>query len=454
MVFQHAELLPWLSAMQNVMFGLEMKGMRGAPLRDTAEKYLELVGLTDSKNRRPHQLSGGMKQRVGIARALAIDPNVLLMDEPFGALDAQTRETLQAELLEIHARTKKTILFVTHDLDEAVLIADRIVVMKDGRVQEIIERAARPPAPRSELVRGLPEFSETRYKIWRAARRRRRCTDRWPISPTPRIDRRAAGRAAERRPLPRWVITIASVGVAAGAVGDLRPRHQSDVRLLSERDRGGVLGSAARPGNSASALFESLQPFVVGYGLAIVIGVPLGLVIGRFRTAEAALGIYVTAGYAMPLVALVPLLILWLGLGFAVKVAVVFLMSLFPICINTWLGVVAVPKTLIEVGKSFVAPDLVILRRIILPATLPYIMAGIRLAVGRAVVAMVIAEFFTTISGLGAVIINSANNFDTATMFVPIIILMLMAVGLNSLIGLVERNVAPWQAEIAGRDRE
>jgi NitT/TauT family transport system permease protein len=203
-----------------------------------------------------------------------------------------------------------------------------------------------------------------------------------------------------------------------------------------------------------SALHESLRPFLLGYALAILIGVPLGLLIGGFRVAEAALGIYVTAGYAMPLVALVPLLILWLGLGFAVKVSVVFLMALFPICINTWLGVVAVPKTLIEVGKSFVAPDLVILRRIVLPATLPYIMAGVRLAVGRAVVAMVIAEFFTTISGLGAVIINSANNFDTATMFVPIIILMLMAVGLNWLIGWVERRVAPWQAEIAGRDRE
>ena len=112
-----------------------------------------------------------------------------------------------------------------------------------------------------------------------------------------------------------------------------------------------------RIGQLWSALFESLQPFFVGYGLAIVIGIPLGLIIGRFRTAEAALGIYITAGYAMPLVALVPLLILWLGLGFEVKVAVVFLMALFPICINTWLGVTAVPKTLIEVGKSFVAPE-------------------------------------------------------------------------------------------------
>ena len=168
MVFQHAELLPWLTALQNVMFGLEMKGMRGAELRDTAMKYLELVGLHGSHNRRPHQLSGGMKQRVGIARALAIDPKVLLMDEPFGALDAQTRETMQEELLDIQARTKKTILFVTHDLDEAVLIADRIVIMRDGRVQEIMDVPL--PRPRGDLgqIRGTKEFADTRYHVWKA----------------------------------------------------------------------------------------------------------------------------------------------------------------------------------------------------------------------------------------------------------------------------------------------
>ena len=259
--------------------------------------------------------------------------------------------------------------------------------------------------------------------------------------------------AIERRPWPRWAITLASV-VCALVLWEIFGRDVNPVFGSYPSAIAVAFWELLRSGQLASALGESLQPFFVGYGLAIAIGIPLGLIIGRFRTMEAAFGIYVTAGYAMPLVALVPLLILWLGLGFKVKVAVVFLMSLFPIVINTWLGVTAVPKTLIEVGKSFVAPDTVILRRIILPATLPYIMAGIRLAVGRAVVAMVIAEFFTTISGLGAVIINSANNFDTATMFVPIIILMVMAVGLNGLIGWVEHKVAPWQAEIAGRDRE
>ena len=257
----------------------------------------------------------------------------------------------------------------------------------------------------------------------------------------------------ERRPLPRWVITTVSVGglIAFWEIlgRDINPVFGSYPSAIAV-----AFWELLKTGLLWKAMFESLQPFLAGYLLAIVLGIPLGLIIGRFRTAEAALGVYVTAGYAMPLVALVPLLILWLGLGFKVKVAVVFLMALFPIVINTWLGVVMVPKTLIEVGKSFVAPNFVILRRIVLPATLPYIMAGVRLAVGRAVVAMVIAEFFTTISGLGAVIINSANNFDTATMFVPIIILMLMAIGLNGLIGFVERKVAPWQAEIAGRERE
>jgi NitT/TauT family transport system permease protein len=258
---------------------------------------------------------------------------------------------------------------------------------------------------------------------------------------------------ARRRPLPRWVITTMSIIVVLGAweffgrdVNPVFGSYPSQIAL--------AFVELARSGKLWAALLDSLQPFVAGYALAIVVGVPLGLVIGRFRVAEASLGIYVTAGYAMPLIALVPLLVLWLGLGFKVKVATVFLMSIFPICINTWLGVTAVPKTLIEVGKSLVAPDSVILRRIVLPATLPYIMAGIRLAVGRAVVAMVIAEFLTSISGLGAIIINSANNFDTATMFVPIVLLMVLAIGLNSLIGVVEGWVAPWQAEIAGRDRE
>jgi ABC-type nitrate/sulfonate/bicarbonate transport system permease component len=251
--------------------------------------------------------------------------------------------------------------------------------------------------------------------------------------------------------VPRWVVTTASITVILvlwEIFGrDINPIFGSYPSAIFD-----AFLTLVRNGKLGVALLQSIQPFLLGYGLAIVLGVPLGLIIGRFWIAEAALGILVTGGYAMPLVALVPLLVLWFGLGFAVKAAVIFLMAVFPICINTWLGVKSVPKTLIDVGKSLVAPNSVILRRIVLPATLPYIMAGIKLAVGRAVVGMVIAEFFTSISGLGAIIINSANNFDTATMFVPIIVLMVLAVGLNALLGWFERIVAPWQDEIAGRN--
>ena len=208
----------------------------------------------------------------------------------------------------------------------------------------------------------------------------------------------------------------------------------------------------AQSGDLTTALFSSLQPFAAGYLLAALVGIPLGLLIGRYRVAEAALGIYVTAGYAMPLIALVPLFMLWFGLGFTVKVAIIFTLAIFPICINTWEGVRAVPKALIEVGTSFVAPPAAIMWKIVLPATLPYIIAGLKLAIGKAVIAMVVAEFFTAISGLGGIILNSANQFNTAAMFVPIIILMLIAVGLTSLVRWLERRLAPWQTELSGRE--
>jgi NitT/TauT family transport system ATP-binding protein len=167
LVFQHAELLPWQTALQNVMFGLEMKGVRQPELKDRAMAQLELVGLAHCWNRRPHQLSGGMKQRVGIARALAIDPKVLLMEEPFGALDPQTREELQAELLRIQAKTGKTVIIVTHDLDEAVLLAGRIVVMRDGVARETIDLAHGEELD-IEARRNAPDFVAIRTHLWRA----------------------------------------------------------------------------------------------------------------------------------------------------------------------------------------------------------------------------------------------------------------------------------------------
>lgn len=201
------------------------------------------------------------------------------------------------------------------------------------------------------------------------------------------------------------------------------------------------------------AFLDSMQPLIAGYILAVAAGIPLGLLVGRYRWAEFGIGIYVTAFYSMPLVALIPLFVLWFGLGFTVKVAIIFVLSIFPITINTWAGVKAVPKTLIEVGTAFVASDATIMWKIIVPATVPYIVAGLRLAVGRAIIAMIVAEFFTAISGLGGIILKAGDNFDTARMFVPVFILMALGVGLTGFVGWLETRVAPWQRDISGNDK-
>ncbi|MBP2636093.1 MAG: cmpD 2 [Firmicutes bacterium] len=164
-VMQGYALFPWRTVRKNVEFGLEIKKVPQKERQEISEQYLELVGLKNFGDRYPHELSGGMKQRVAIARALAYDPEVLLMDEPFAAVDAQTRETLQEELLRIWETTKKTIIFVTHGIDEAVFLADRVAVMtaNPGTIKEIVD--INLPRPR-DGIRSSADFGWIRHKIW------------------------------------------------------------------------------------------------------------------------------------------------------------------------------------------------------------------------------------------------------------------------------------------------
>jgi NitT/TauT family transport system ATP-binding protein len=166
MVFQQFALLPWRTVVSNVEFGLEIEGMARQERHAAAEKYLELVGLKGFENYYPHQISGGMQQRVGIARALSKKPEILLMDEPFGAVDAQTREQLQEELLKIWAQTETTVVFVTHSIDEAIYLSDRVVVMqaRPGRIKE--EVTIDLPRPRWEGdIKADPRFAQLRAHL-------------------------------------------------------------------------------------------------------------------------------------------------------------------------------------------------------------------------------------------------------------------------------------------------
>ena len=162
MVFQEYSLFPWRTVMDNVAFGPELKGMPKQERYDRAKQYIELVGLVRFESRYPHELSGGMKQRVAIARALVNNPRALLMDEPFGALDAQTRNIMQSELLKIWGEEKKTVVFVTHSVDEAIYLADRIVIMsaRPGKIKDVIEVDIARPRNRTS-----PEVNRIRDRI-------------------------------------------------------------------------------------------------------------------------------------------------------------------------------------------------------------------------------------------------------------------------------------------------
>jgi NitT/TauT family transport system ATP-binding protein len=172
MVFQHFGLFPWKTVTANVGYGLELAGVGERERRDRVARYIEMVGLTGFEASFPYQLSGGMQQRVGLARALAMQPRVLLMDEPFGALDAQTRETLQDELLRIWERTgAPTMVFITHSIEEAIALGDRVVVLspRPARIREIV----RVDIPRPRTVQRViehPSFVELREKCWRQLR--------------------------------------------------------------------------------------------------------------------------------------------------------------------------------------------------------------------------------------------------------------------------------------------
>jgi NitT/TauT family transport system ATP-binding protein len=174
-VFQQYTLLPWRTARANVELALEAKGgLSKAERARTALEYLDLVGLADFANRLPGELSGGMKQRVAIARSLSYQPEVLLMDEPFGALDAQTRERLQEELVGIWQRTGTTVVFITHDIDEAVFLGQRVAVMsaQPGRIREVVDIRLDRSAAADEDIRGTQAFAGYRHRIWSLLRER------------------------------------------------------------------------------------------------------------------------------------------------------------------------------------------------------------------------------------------------------------------------------------------
>jgi NitT/TauT family transport system permease protein len=193
------------------------------------------------------------------------------------------------------------------------------------------------------------------------------------------------------------------------------------------------------------ALIESLWPFAVGMTLTVILGIVLGIVIAQWRIAEYILDPYINALYAIPRIALVPLIILWAGLEFTGKVTILVSVAIFPITVNTYAGIRDVRGSMLEIGRAYGATEWQIFSKIVMPAAIPFIMAGIRLAVGLAIIGIIVAEFFTAISGLGGMIVEYANVFATAKLFVPIIVIALVGVVLTEFVMWLERRMSTWR---------
>jgi ABC-type nitrate/sulfonate/bicarbonate transport system permease component len=262
---------------------------------------------------------------------------------------------------------------------------------------------------------------------------------------TPTEEARLEDLPAPQRAKQRiWMIRLASMVTVIGA-WEFAGRGANSLILPYPT---AVMKSGATmiaSGELLIALTSSLQTLLIGFFTASAIGIVLGLLIGRYRVVDAATDWIINALYATPLVAITPLVILWLGLGDLTKLFIVTILSVFPVLINTAAGVRNVPHALIDVSTAFAANERQVFMKIILPSVVPYMMTGLRLGIGRAIIGMVVAEFFTAMTGLGALIVKYGNRYDTASMFVPILVLMLLGILLTSMVRRAEEHFAPWR---------
>ena len=237
-----------------------------------------------------------------------------------------------------------------------------------------------------------------------------------------------------------WMIRLTSIVLVVGG-WEIVGRH---VNPLFSSYPTAILKAAiamAASGELFHALMSSLWTLMVGFVTASVVGIVAGLLIGRYPAVDAATDWLVNALNATPLVAVIPLVVLWFGLGDTAKLFIVVILTVFSVLINTAAGVRNVPPALIDVSTAFAANERQVFVKVILPASVPYMMTGLRVGIGRAIIGMVVAEFFTAVTGLGAVIVKYGNQYDTAAMFVPILILMLLGVALTSLV----RRAEEWE---------
>ncbi|MBF6595446.1 MAG: ABC transporter permease subunit [Thermaceae bacterium] len=406
MVFQDYRLLPWRTVEQNIQLPIELTR------RGKIETHL---GMKPYQNLYPHQLSGGMKARVAIARALAQDAEVLLMDEPFAALDALVRERFNLELKQLHQRTGKTIVFVTHSIREAVYLADRVVVLTGGKIETILD--TRDEGRLTAFTDGLE--AELRERLGVA--------DSTFIEPPPAPLR------------PPWelfgVLGLTSLFFLAWSL------LASRVPVFVPAPGAVWNATVANAGVLLQNTLSTLQTAGLGIFCSLAIGLPLGYAMGRKRALERLLSPFIAALQAVPTIIVAPLLIIWFGYGLGSKITVTALVSIFPVLVSAMVGVREVDRAYREVFQTIGATGWGVFRKLEVPGALPVILGGLRLTVSLALIGAVVAEFVFGGSGLGYMANSERLNFNYANSFAAVGVTVLLGIGLYGMVAWLEGYV-------------
>ena len=426
-MFQEHALFPWLTAGRNIELALRLRGVPKHERRSRGRGLLELVRLHGAYGKRVHELSGGMRQRVALARALAQDSQLLLMDEPFAALDAITRDVLHDELTRIWRETNLSVLFVTHNVREAVRLAQRVVLL-----------SSRPGRVAREWTGGHPAAAPYRGRRSRGALRRDHRRTAWGDPPpwpalrrlrsrTPRPGRpRSRPRRAGNRPDPtarpvREVLVkkvlppLTAVALVLVVWQILVSAQVTDSYKLPSP--GAVWGEPDRrlaPGHAARLIWTSVSRGLLGFLLALVIGTPLGLLVARVKFVRAAIGPILSGLQSLPSVAWVPPAVIWLGLNDSMMYAVILLGAVPSIANGLVSGVDQVPPLYLRAGRTLGATGLRGAWHILMPAALPGYLAGLKQGWAFSWRSLMAAEIIASSPdlgvGLGQLLENGRNN--------------------------------------------